>query len=468
MEHLAIMKKGYIEKILSGEKKIESRFSMNKISPFNNISADDKVYMQETGKKVTAMFEVEKVLFFDNLTEDKIENIRIKYGKDICADKDFWELKYHSKYATLIYIKNARIISPFKINKNDRAAFKTVNNVKQDLVINKRKIIKHPHDCANNKHYFVFDGNTHCQFCNTAFKYTEMMKQKPDYKTAKGVMNESMWNDDWLTAELDNVAKNRLLKVNRTEIKKILIKSIRSHQPNDGKQTPYYGNPVYYAQHGLGCCCRKCLEKFYGISKDVDLSDNDLEYFTNLITDFIKEKRDELISPFPYRKILIVGCGGAGKSTLAVEMGQKFDIPVIHLDKIWWLPNWKHRTQEEFDLLLEKELTKNLWIIDGNYNRTFLKRLENADLCVFLDYPQELCLKSAYERFEKFSGQTRPDMADGCEEQFDPDFEEWIKSYRDRVRPTMLETLKLSGVPYKIFTTRNETALWLKSFDNTI
>ena len=70
MEHLAIMKKGYIEKILSGEKKIESRFSINKITPFHTVSAGDKVYMQEVGKEVSAMFEVDKVLFFDNLSEN--------------------------------------------------------------------------------------------------------------------------------------------------------------------------------------------------------------------------------------------------------------------------------------------------------------------------------------------------------------------------------------------------------------
>ncbi|MDE6442185.1 MAG: DUF4186 family protein [Clostridia bacterium] len=466
MEHLAIMKKGYIEKILSGEKKIESRFSINRITPFNNISEDDKVYMQETGKEVTAMFEVEKVLFFDNLTEAKIEKIRIEYGKDICAGEDFWKLKQHSKYATLIYIKNARKITPFKVNKNDRSAFKTVNKLKEELIINKRTIIKHPHDCANNKHYFVFDGNTHCQFCNSKFLYTEIMKQKPEYKTVANIMRESMWNDDWLNADLDNVAKNKLPKINKTEIKKILIKSIRSYQPDDGKQTPYYGNPVYYAQHSLGCCCRKCIEKFYSIPKDKVLSDDDLDYFTNLIIDFIKEKQNKLSNTFPYRKILIVGCGGAGKSTLAVEMGQKFNIPVIHLDKIWWLPNWKNRTQEEFDLLLEKELNKNLWIIEGNYNRTFLKRLEYAELCIFLDYPQDLCINSVHERVEKFRGQTRPDMADGCEEQFDPEFEEWIKSYQDKIRPSMLETLKSANVPYKIFTTRNETSLWLNSFNN--
>ena len=50
MEHLAIMKKGYIEKILSGEKKIESRFSKSRIAPYHNIFPDDTVYMQRLAR----------------------------------------------------------------------------------------------------------------------------------------------------------------------------------------------------------------------------------------------------------------------------------------------------------------------------------------------------------------------------------------------------------------------------------
>lgn len=263
---------------------------MNKITPFNKISIGEKVYMQEVGKDVTATFEVEDVKFFENLSENEIEKIRIQYGKDICADENFWSLKKHSKYATLIYIKNAKAIAPFKVSKHDRSAFKTIGNVQKDLVLNKRIIVKHPHDCENNKHYFIFDVNTHCRFCGQEFVYREQMKQKPDYKTVKSFMKVSMWNDEWLNIDLDNIAKNRLPKISRAEINKILIKSIRSYQPNDGKQTPYYGNPIYYAQHGLGCCCRKCLEKFYAIPKDEILSNDDIEYLTDLIMSFIEEK----------------------------------------------------------------------------------------------------------------------------------------------------------------------------------
>lgn len=102
-----------------------------------------------------------------------------------------------------------------------------------------------------------------------------------------------MWNDEWLHTALDRVAQAGLPKINRQKVKNRLIRSIGAYPADDGRQTPYYGNPIYYAQHGLGCCCRKCLEKFYGISKERSLSEEELEYFTDLVLSFMKEKAEK-------------------------------------------------------------------------------------------------------------------------------------------------------------------------------
>lgn len=170
------------------------------------------------------------------------------------------------------------------------------------------------------------------------------------------------------------------------------------------------------------------------------------------------------MNTFTYKKVLIVGCGGAGKSTLAVEMGKIFSLPVVHLDKIGWLPNWQARAIDEFDALLDIELNKSSWIIDGNYGRTFPHRLKFADFCIFLDYSTELCINSVHERLSKYCGTTRPDMTDSCEEIIDDEFVEWINSFNKTVRPKIIKYLKSSNVSYKIFTTREETANWLNTF----
>ena len=69
-------------------------------------------------------------------------------------------------------------------------------------------------------------------------------------------------------------------------------------------------------------------------------------------------------------RILIIGCGGAGKSTLARQLGEKTGLPVVHLDKLYWRPGWQHVTREEFDKLLDEVLAQGAWIMDGNFNNT--------------------------------------------------------------------------------------------------
>lgn len=45
-----------------------------------------------------------------------------------------------------------------------------------------------------------------------------------------------------------------------------------SNIPNDGKQTPMRGHPIFVAQHACACCCRGCLEKWYHIPEGIELS----------------------------------------------------------------------------------------------------------------------------------------------------------------------------------------------------
>ncbi len=131
MEHLAIVSKGTIGKILRGEKTIESRFSVHRIAPYGRIQAGERVYLQETGKPVTASFEVERVLFFSELDEKKIAAIRAEYGDRISADEAFWNAKKNARYATLMFIRQAVAEAPFRVAKRDRSAFKSVERMEE-------------------------------------------------------------------------------------------------------------------------------------------------------------------------------------------------------------------------------------------------------------------------------------------------------------------------------------------------
>lgn len=60
--------------------------------------------------------------------------------------------------------------------------------------------------------------------------------------------------------------------------------------PNDGKQTPMKGHPVFIAQHACACCCRGCLEKWHHIPKGRHLKKKEIDYVVNLLMLWIKKE----------------------------------------------------------------------------------------------------------------------------------------------------------------------------------
>ena len=96
--HLAIFKGQGAEKILSGEKTIESRFARRRIPPFGVVSSGDIVYIKRSGGDIIGQFKVKRVVFFD-----------------------WGETKATARYGTLIFIgQSSRFItSPIKLKKKD-------------------------------------------------------------------------------------------------------------------------------------------------------------------------------------------------------------------------------------------------------------------------------------------------------------------------------------------------------------
>ena len=121
MEHLAIMKKSlkYLEKIISGEKTIESRWYNSRISPWNKIKKGDIVYFQNSGCAVTVKSKVKKVIQYEDLSPNKVNKILSEFGKQINIQnlKLFFEGVKAKRYCILIFLENIEEISPFFIDK---------------------------------------------------------------------------------------------------------------------------------------------------------------------------------------------------------------------------------------------------------------------------------------------------------------------------------------------------------------
>ena len=133
-------------------------------------------------------------------------------------------------------------------------------------------------------------------------------------------------------------------------------------------------------------------------------------------------------------RIIIIGCGGAGKSTLARQLGEKLDIPVVHLDKLWWKPGWVEMDREKFDELHRRELSKETWIMDGNFNRTMPERIARCDTIIYLDFSRFACLRGVIKRVLTTYGTVRPDMGEGCPERIDFEFLKWVWNYNKNKR----------------------------------
>lgn len=138
MDHVAIMKKswGFTPKILSGQKKIESRWYKTKHSPWGKINKGDTVYFKDSGDPVSIKAEVIKVLSFSDLTPEKVKQILNEYGKDDGIEKNkipsFVDLFKDKKYCLLIFLKNPQKIKPFEINKTGfgmMSAWLTVDDI---------------------------------------------------------------------------------------------------------------------------------------------------------------------------------------------------------------------------------------------------------------------------------------------------------------------------------------------------
>ena len=86
-------------------------------------------------------------------------------------------------------------------------------------------------------------------------------------------------------------------------------------------------------------------------------------------------------------KIVIYGASGSGKSTLAKQVGKFLSIESIHLDDLFWFPDWKVPTTEMFKKIVSKKIEGESWIIDGNYSKVRKMILSRATFAIILDLP---------------------------------------------------------------------------------
>ncbi len=126
--HLAIFSEPFLSLMLSGQKTMESRFSINNVIPYRKVLEGDIVFIKKSPGSVIGLFVVGRVEYVSNLTSEKVKLLEKKYGRLLCwnVDADFLENKSTAKFVTLIDIKKIFMIDPIEIAKVDRTAWSIV------------------------------------------------------------------------------------------------------------------------------------------------------------------------------------------------------------------------------------------------------------------------------------------------------------------------------------------------------
>jgi adenylate kinase family enzyme len=162
------------------------------------------------------------------------------------------------------------------------------------------------------------------------------------------------------------------------------------------------------------------------------------------------------------RRVVILGCSGAGKSTFARALGARLGVPIVHLDALFWRPGWVEPENEAFRAAVAAAVAGDAWVSEGNYvSRTFDLRLPHADTVLYLDQPRWLCIFRILWRWLTAFGRGRPDMAEGCEEQFSWELVSFAWNFNRKSRPRILAVAGGYPTPVTILRGGREMARFL-------
>ena len=153
------------------------------------------------------------------------------------------------------------------------------------------------------------------------------------------------------------------------------------------------------------------------------------------------------------KRAVVIGCSGSGKSVFSRKLRDVTGLTLYYLDMIWHKPDGTNILRDEFDEKLRSIMSRDSWIIDGNYQRTLETRIKACDTVFLFDLPTETCIEGALSRI----GKKREDMP-WFENELDPQFRQWIESFRENQLPEIYKLLEKykNGRQIVVFRTREQ------------
>lgn len=164
-----------------------------------------------------------------------------------------------------------------------------------------------------------------------------------------------------------------------------------------------------------------------------------------------------------WNRIAIIGGSGTGKTTLANQLSEIYNIPVTHIDGIHHLANWQIRDNDERDKIILEIVEQEKWIIDGTYKSTLRARLEKADLIIWLDYSTTAQIKGILKRWIKSGGKEKTEIP-GCKERMTKEFFTYVLKYNKQKRHFIVDNMEgINQNKVLIFQKQKDLNKWLKN-----
>jgi adenylate kinase family enzyme len=144
------------------------------------------------------------------------------------------------------------------------------------------------------------------------------------------------------------------------------------------------------------------------------------------------------------RRVVVVGPGAAGKSTLARALAEATGIPVTELDQVFWRPGLAAAAKEEWATVQAELVARPAWILDGDLGPLDVieVRLRAADTVVFLDFSLVRCAWRAIRRSRE-----------------NADFWRWLLAYRRRSRPALIAAIAAHAPAARVCVLRTPRAV---------
>jgi adenylate kinase family enzyme len=158
---------------------------------------------------------------------------------------------------------------------------------------------------------------------------------------------------------------------------------------------------------------------------------------------------------------MVLGPPGAGKSTLAGKLGEKYGLPVFHLDQAFHLPGWRQAAPEVFRAEVERIAALPEWVIDGNFLEFAEARIRAADTMIYLDAASWVAMLRVLRRLARNYGRVRADMPAGCPERLDWEFLRFVWGWNRERRARTLGLLEGFGGRKIVLRGRREVAGFL-------